>query len=146
MILPFCSPLSCFSGIAGPEEAKNLAGKSPPPDSDPCSDSEFELISPAVQAQLRRQHEPIRAHASGSGHGAPRQLEGQKEKGQSLLLTLRRALVAITIRPRPLRIQYAGVRYHVLSRRDRHERRSVSKMDRRLNLLLWRIHCDFRHA
>jgi len=24
---PFFSPLSCFSGIAGPEEAKNLAGK-----------------------------------------------------------------------------------------------------------------------
>jgi hypothetical protein len=29
------------SAIAGLEEAKNLAGESPPPDSDPFSDAEF---------------------------------------------------------------------------------------------------------
>jgi hypothetical protein len=27
MVLPFFSPLSCFAGIAGPEETKNPAGK-----------------------------------------------------------------------------------------------------------------------
>jgi hypothetical protein len=40
MVLPFFS--RCVdSAIAGPEEAKNLAGKSPPLDSDPFGDAEF---------------------------------------------------------------------------------------------------------
>ena len=34
-------PRCVDSAIAGPEEAKNLAGESPPPDSDPFSDAEF---------------------------------------------------------------------------------------------------------
>ena len=37
----FLFPRCVDSAIAGPEEAKNLAGKSPPPDSDPFSDAEF---------------------------------------------------------------------------------------------------------
>jgi len=41
MVLPFFSPLSCFSGIAGPEGAKNPAWESPPPDSDPFNDVHF---------------------------------------------------------------------------------------------------------
>jgi hypothetical protein len=36
----FLSPAELFFGIAGPEEAKNLAGKKPPPVSDPFSDAE----------------------------------------------------------------------------------------------------------
>jgi hypothetical protein len=34
------SPLDYFSLVAGPEEAKNAAGKCPPPVSDPFSDAE----------------------------------------------------------------------------------------------------------
>src|SRR4030095_11210987 len=41
MVLPFFPRPVCFSGVAGPEETKNLAGRSPPPDSDPFRDSEF---------------------------------------------------------------------------------------------------------
>jgi hypothetical protein len=41
MVLPFFPPLGYIAAIAGPEETKNLAGKSPPPDSDPFSDVEF---------------------------------------------------------------------------------------------------------
>src|SRR5260370_11412211 len=41
MVLPFSSPPSCVSRNAGPEETKNLAGESPPPDSDPFSDGEL---------------------------------------------------------------------------------------------------------
>src|SRR5258708_643233 len=40
MVLP-SFPRAVRFWIAGPEEAKNLAGKSPPPDSDPFSDAEF---------------------------------------------------------------------------------------------------------
>jgi hypothetical protein len=36
----FC-PLGLLFGIAGPEETKNLAGRSPPPDSDPFSKTRF---------------------------------------------------------------------------------------------------------
>jgi hypothetical protein len=35
MIITFYFPLDVISEIAGPEEAKNLAGESIPPDSDP---------------------------------------------------------------------------------------------------------------
>jgi hypothetical protein len=41
IVLPFLFPRRVASAIAGLEEAKNLAGKSPPPDSDPFSDAEF---------------------------------------------------------------------------------------------------------
>ena len=37
----FLFPRRVDSAIAGPEEAKNPAGKGPPPDSDPFSDAEF---------------------------------------------------------------------------------------------------------
>jgi hypothetical protein len=40
--------------VAGPEETKNLAGKSPPPDSDPFSDAEFGKISSGCQASSRQ--------------------------------------------------------------------------------------------
>jgi hypothetical protein len=49
MVLPFFSPAKLILGLRGPEEAKNLAGKSPPPDSGPFSDAEFEKISLACQ-------------------------------------------------------------------------------------------------
>jgi hypothetical protein len=39
--ISFLFPRRILSGIAGPEETKNPAGKSPPPDSDPFSDAEF---------------------------------------------------------------------------------------------------------
>ena len=52
MVLPFSSPsLNLLVVIAGPEETKNQRGKSPPPDSDPFSDAEFEKIMPAGQAK-----------------------------------------------------------------------------------------------
>jgi hypothetical protein len=35
MVLPFFFPATLILRFAGPERAKNLAGKSPPPDSDP---------------------------------------------------------------------------------------------------------------
>ena len=37
----FLFPRRVVSAIAGLEEPKNLAGKTPPPDSDPLSDAEF---------------------------------------------------------------------------------------------------------
>jgi len=40
MVLPF-SPRTLDFRTAGPQETKNLAGKSPPPDSDPFNDAEF---------------------------------------------------------------------------------------------------------
>jgi hypothetical protein len=40
-MISFLFPRRVLSAIAGLEEAKNLAGKSPPPDSDPFSDAEF---------------------------------------------------------------------------------------------------------
>jgi len=41
MVLPFHFPRPVVSAIAGLEEAKNLAGRSPPPDSDPFNDAQF---------------------------------------------------------------------------------------------------------
>ena len=38
MVLSFFFPAELIQLVAGPEEAKNLAGKCPPPDSDPFSD------------------------------------------------------------------------------------------------------------
>jgi hypothetical protein len=41
-MVPFFSPAALIVEIAGPEEAQNHSGEeSPPPDSDPFSDSEF---------------------------------------------------------------------------------------------------------
>ena len=41
------------------------------------------------------------------------------ERGRSLLSTLGVVLCEGSVMPRPLRIEYAGVRYHVISRGDR---------------------------
>ncbi len=49
MILPVLPRYSNF-GWRVRKGTKNLAGKSPPPDSDPFSDGEFEKIAPACQA------------------------------------------------------------------------------------------------
>jgi hypothetical protein len=40
-VLPLSSPAGLFLVVAGPEETKNLAGKDPPPDSDPLNHVEF---------------------------------------------------------------------------------------------------------
>ena len=40
MVLAFLFPATLILRFAGPEETKNLAGKCPPPDSDPFSDAE----------------------------------------------------------------------------------------------------------
>jgi hypothetical protein len=45
----FLTPAELVSEVAGPEETKNPAGESPPPDSNPFSDAEFEKISPVGQ-------------------------------------------------------------------------------------------------
>ncbi|HEX4707663.1 MAG TPA: hypothetical protein VH229_08015 [Candidatus Udaeobacter sp.] len=44
MVLPSFSPAELILELRRPEEAKNLAGKRPPPDSDPFSDVEFGKI------------------------------------------------------------------------------------------------------
>jgi hypothetical protein len=41
MVLPFFCRAGLIPGLRGLEEAKNRAGKCPPPDSDPFSDAEF---------------------------------------------------------------------------------------------------------
>jgi hypothetical protein len=46
--------------FAGPEGAKNLAGKCPPPDSDPLNDASLEKISPACQDNSPQCKSPIR--------------------------------------------------------------------------------------
>ena len=48
-MVPFVSPLGYICASAGPEETKNLAGRSPPPDSDPFSDAEFEKTPPTFK-------------------------------------------------------------------------------------------------
>jgi hypothetical protein len=42
-------PAGLILGLRGPEEAKNLAGESPPPDSNPFSDPFLRKILPACQ-------------------------------------------------------------------------------------------------
>src|SRR5262249_42249450 len=50
IILPFSFPAEFdFLRLRGPEKAKNLAGRSPPPDSDPFSDAEFWKNRPTCQ-------------------------------------------------------------------------------------------------
>ena len=40
-VLPLFFPAGLFLVVAGPKETKNLAGESPPPDSDPFNDVEL---------------------------------------------------------------------------------------------------------
>ena len=47
--ISFLFPRRVDFAIAGPEQAKNLAGKSPPPDSGPRSDPEFGKSRPECQ-------------------------------------------------------------------------------------------------
>ena len=47
----FAFPAVLSLGLQGPEEAKNLAGRFPPPDSDPLSKVEFRKNSPASQGK-----------------------------------------------------------------------------------------------
>ena len=47
----FAFPAVLSLGLQGPEEAKNLAGRFPPPDSDPLSNIEFRKSSPVSQAK-----------------------------------------------------------------------------------------------
>jgi hypothetical protein len=73
VVLPFFSPLSCFSGIAGPEETKNPAGESPPPDSDPFDDTQLwrklrQLVkpircNPELQIRVREKRSAFHPHA-----------------------------------------------------------------------------------
>jgi hypothetical protein len=58
MVLPFFFPPMLILRFAGPEGAKNLAGKYPPPDSDPFSDAESGKISLGCQAAKSRKREP----------------------------------------------------------------------------------------
>jgi hypothetical protein len=55
----FLFPAELDSGIAGPEEAKNLAGKYPPPDSDPFNDclvwQESRLLVKTIRRKRRLQ-------------------------------------------------------------------------------------------
>ena len=50
MVVPFLFPADLIHLVAGPEEAKNLAGKVSPPDSNPFGDIECEKISQTRQA------------------------------------------------------------------------------------------------
>jgi len=49
MVLAFLFPATLILRFAGPEETKNLAGKCPPPDSDPFSDIRLEKIRQPVK-------------------------------------------------------------------------------------------------
>jgi hypothetical protein len=51
---PFFSPAELLCGVAGPEGAKNLAGESPPPDSNPFGDADFEKSSLACRERKSR--------------------------------------------------------------------------------------------
>ena len=75
----FLFPATLILRFAGPERAKNLAGKSPPTDSDPLSDTEFEKLP------LNRQ--------DNSPHAAP--------KFQQALLILSLPIVQDRLRRRP---------------------------------------------
>jgi putative transposase len=57
------------------------------------------------------------------------------QRGQSLLLTVIIGFGRVALVPRPLRIQYEGARYHVLSRGDRREAIFCNAKDRELFLL-----------
>jgi hypothetical protein len=52
MVLPFCFPLTYFAEARVRKRTKNPAGKSPPPDSDPFSEVEFEKNLAACQNNL----------------------------------------------------------------------------------------------
>src|SRR5204863_2139319 len=54
VVLPFFFPATLILRFAGPEEAKNLAGRCPPPDSDPFNGAEFGQNTPASQDNSRR--------------------------------------------------------------------------------------------
>ena len=57
----FLFPRGVVSAIAGPEEAKNPAGKSPPPDSDPFDDGRALIKIPSIVNTIRRERKsPIR--------------------------------------------------------------------------------------
>src|SRR5436190_24236799 len=49
MVLPFFFPVTLILRFAGPEGAKNPAGKCPPPDSNPLETRSLEKITPACQ-------------------------------------------------------------------------------------------------
>src|SRR6266581_279532 len=51
MVLPFFFPATLILRFAGPEGAKNLAGKCPPPDSNPLETRSLEEITPTCQAR-----------------------------------------------------------------------------------------------
>src|SRR6266480_7365593 len=57
MVLPFSSPFQLISVCCGSGRAKNLAGKCPPPDSNPFSDAESGKISLGCQAAKSRNPE-----------------------------------------------------------------------------------------
>jgi hypothetical protein len=53
----FLFPLGLVFGVAGPERAKNPAGKGPPPVSDPFSDGVIWKKSRVLVKSIRRKHE-----------------------------------------------------------------------------------------
>ncbi len=72
-IFAFCFPAAFNSAIAGLEEAKNLAGKCPPPDSGALSDTELDKNLGKLSSQFaatpnrrfefkKRRQDVIRAH------------------------------------------------------------------------------------
>src|SRR6266480_2833890 len=60
MVLPFFFPATLILRFAGPEGAKNLAGKCPPPDSNPLETRSLEEITPTCQARNPQPRSPIR--------------------------------------------------------------------------------------
>src|SRR5262249_56803306 len=49
LVLPFFFPLNYIFSVAGPEGAKNLAGKCPPPDSNPLQMCSLDKVAPPSQ-------------------------------------------------------------------------------------------------
>src|SRR5215510_11383830 len=60
MVLPFFFPATLILRYAGSEEAKNLAGKIPPPDSNPLETRSLKKITPACQPKTRDPESPLR--------------------------------------------------------------------------------------
>ena len=59
MDISFLFPRRIDSAIAGLGEAKNLAGESPPPDSDPFGDAEFGKTPPVLKTIRRERESPF---------------------------------------------------------------------------------------
>src|SRR4030095_9716710 len=72
MVLPFFFPATLIVRLAGPEETKNLAGKCPPPDSDPFRKRFLLKPRQSCQAKMPDVGATIEERATLSRDGSPK--------------------------------------------------------------------------